>query len=69
MKDELKERFGNFWKKRVSGGEKGNEFQRRNFILRAVCPRLCGLEYSKLGLLCAIIGGVEEDEVRIDEER
>ena len=42
--------------------EHGDEFLRRQFILRAVCPRLFGLDMVKLGLICSLIGGVENDD-------
>ena len=56
FRNELREEFDRMWSDSTVG-----EMTKRNSILKAVCPKLCGMDMIKLGLLLTLIGGVGEE--------
>ncbi|GMH51491.1 hypothetical protein TL16_g01024 [Triparma laevis f. inornata] len=64
-RNELKREFAQYWE-RCEGEQKEriNEVNLRNKIVASVCPKLCGMEILKLGLLLTLIGGRGSDVER-----
>ena len=58
-REDLRIEFANFWNDPIN---KQRPIAARNFICKAVCPKLYGLQSLKLALLLTVIGGVGEEE-------
>jgi len=56
--EKLRKEFDSYWQ---DSGSKENPIAARDFICRAVCPKLYGMSMVKLGLLVTLIGGVSSD--------
>jgi hypothetical protein len=56
--DKFRKEFEAYWSSETS---RQNPIAARDFICRAVCPKLYGLQVIKLALLITLIGGVSAD--------
>ncbi|GMI00913.1 hypothetical protein TrST_g1756 [Triparma strigata] len=62
MRNEMKKEFSEFWARaETSEKERVVEMNNRKKIVQSVCPKLCGMEILKLGLLLTLIGGRGSD--------
>jgi len=65
IREELRREFDEFWS---SAESKACPIAARNFICRAVCPKLYGMHIIKLALLVTLIGGSSaSDDKKMDE--
>ncbi|KAL7472228.1 hypothetical protein ACHAXS_012558, partial [Conticribra weissflogii] len=68
LREKFQREFDAFW---ADPGAKRRPIATRDYILRAVCPKLYGMHAVKLGLLLVLIGGasvVSEDDDRGDRD-
>lgn len=67
LRERFRREFDAFWSEEA----KSHPIATRDFILRAVCPKLYGMHAVKLGLLLALIGGAsianQDDDVDLNE--
>jgi len=62
--EKLRQEFDAYWN---DDNNKANPIFARDFICKAVCPKLYGMSMVKLGLLITLIGGVGSDSCRDQE--
>ena len=55
LTDEYQKSFENFW---TSARERNDCWPSRNLIVSSVAPHIFGLDYGKLAVLLALLGGV-----------
>eukprot|EP00956_Cyclotella_meneghiniana_P028191 scaffold64965_cov79-Cyclotella_meneghiniana.AAC.9 len=69
LREIFRREFDAFWSEEAA---KSHPIATRDFILRAVCPKLYGMHAVKLGLLLALIGGAsvanQDDHVDLSED-
>lgn len=59
--EKLRQEFDDYWN---NPQHKANPIMARDFICKALCPRLYGMSMVKLGLLITLIGGVGSDSCK-----
>ena len=62
--EKLRQEFDAFWD---NPNNKANPIAARDFICKAVCPKLYGMSMVKLGLLITLIGGVGSDSYKQEQ--
>jgi DNA helicase MCM9 len=62
--EKLRQEFDAYWDDPTN---KANPIAARDFICKAVCPKLYGMSMVKLGLLITLIGGVDADSYKDQE--